>query len=80
MARPHHRKKHREHLKQFRNRETSGGSAAKSRAANILAIGGAIFGLAISYFATNGDWMWVSIATIVCVIAGYLVGRAIDRG
>ena len=57
MARPHHRKGHKEHLKQFQNRTAgnTGESKAKAKASSVFAVGGAIVGLAVLYFATQGD-------------------------
>jgi hypothetical protein len=44
MARPHHRKGHKEHLKQFQNRTagSTGESKAKAKASSVFAVGGAI--------------------------------------
>ena len=80
MARPHHRKKHKEHLRQFKHREETKGSTAHSKASVIIAVVGAIFGMGVSYLATGGDWTTIAIATLACTIIGYFIGRNIDRG
>jgi hypothetical protein len=51
MARPHHRKGHKEHLKQFQNRAAgnTGESKAKAKASSVFAVGGAVVGMAILY-------------------------------
>ena len=81
MANPHHRKKHKEHLKQFQNRATSttGESKEKAKASSVFAIGGAIVGLAIFYFATQGDFLWALGGGVVGAAIGYLIGKNIDR-
>jgi len=81
MANPHHRKKHKAHLKQFQNRIASetGESKAKSKASNLFAVGGGIAGLAIFYFATQGDFIWALAGGLVGGLIGYLVGKNIDR-
>ncbi len=78
MARSHHRKKHKEQLRQFKLKEETTYPKAKSKAANIFAIVGAIIGLAVSYFASEGSILWISIGLIAGGIAGYLIGRKMD--
>lgn len=78
MARSHHRKKHKEQLRQFKHKEETTYPKAKSKAANIFAIVGAIIGLAVSYFASEGSILWISIGLIAGGIAGFLIGRKID--
>ena len=79
MARSHHRTKHKEHLRQYKNKIANEGTA-KSKASRVLAIGGAVFGVAVAYFATNGDFFWIAIALVVCSFIGYFIGRLIDSG
>ena len=81
MARPHHRKGHKEHLKQFQNRTagSTGESKAKAKASSVFAVGGAIAGLAILYFATQGDFVWALGGAVVGAAVGYLIGKNIDR-
>ena len=78
MARSHHRKKHKEQLRHFKHKEETTFSTPKSKAANIFAVMGAIVGLAVSYFASEGSVLWIYIGIIVGVIAGYLIGRKLD--
>lgn len=80
MARPHHRKKHKEHLRQFKQKDEGRASMPKSKAASIMTVVGAVFGLGIGYIATRGDLFWMSVIFFACSISGYLLGRAIDKG
>ena len=81
MANPHHRKKHKAHLKQFQNRIASqtGESKSKSKASSVFAVGGAVVGMAILYFATQGDFVWAIGGGVIGAGAGYLIGKNIDR-
>lgn len=81
MANPHHRKNHKGHLKQFQNRNAgaTGESKAKAKASSLFAIGGAIAGLAIFYFATQGDFIWALAGGLGGGLIGYLIGKNIDR-
>lgn len=78
MANPHHRKKHKEHLKQFQQRQSNFSKDVKGSAANIFAIVGAVIGFAIAYFA-SGDLIWMVITALITGIAGYFTGKRIDN-
>ena len=80
MARSHHRKKHKEQLRQFKHKEETTYSTPKSKASNIFAIVGAIIGLAVSYFAAEAAILWICVGLVVGGIAGYLIGRKVDTG
>ena len=79
MARSHHRKKHKEHLRQFKQKGETTVSTPTSKASGVFAIVGAVIGLAISYFATQGSFVWISVGLVAGTAAGYLVGRKIDN-
>ncbi len=79
MARSHHRKKHKEHLRQFKQRGESVSSRPKSKATGIFSVAGAIIGLAVSYFATEASYLWMTIGTVAGGVAGYFIGRKIDE-
>ncbi|HEU5166931.1 MAG TPA: hypothetical protein VFU29_15380 [Chitinophagaceae bacterium] len=81
MARPHHRKGHKEHLKQFQNRAAgnTGESKAKAKASSVFAVGGAIAGVAVLYFATQGDFVWALGGAVGGAVIGYLIGKGVDR-
>jgi NAD/NADP transhydrogenase beta subunit len=78
MARSHHRKKHKEHLRQFKNKGETVSHTPKSKASGIFAVGGAIIGLAVSYFGSQGSLLWIVIGLIAGGAAGYFVGRRLD--
>ena len=79
MARSHHRKKHKEQLRQFKHKEETTWSTPKSKAANMFAIAGAVVGLAISYFSTEGSPLWIAIGVIAGGFAGYFIGHRVDE-
>ena len=80
MANPHHRKKHKAHLKQFQNRIASqtGESKVKATGSSVAAVGGAIAGFAILFFATQ-NFIWALAGGIAGGLIGYLIGKNIDR-
>jgi len=82
MARSHHRKKHKTHVRQFKQiHDTSVpvGSAGKGKATPIFIIGGGLAAFAISYFATGGAWIWVGLITIAGSAIGYYFGQRMDK-
>lgn len=81
MANPHHRKKHKEHLKHFQNRAAAGTgeSKEKAKASSVFAVGGAIAGLAVLYFATQGNFIWALGGAVVGGLIGYLIGKNVDK-
>jgi NAD/NADP transhydrogenase beta subunit len=79
MARSHHRKKHKEHLRQYKHKEETVVTTATSKAAGVFAIVGAVIGLAVSYFASEGSALWIIIGLIAGAAAGYFVGRNVDN-
>lgn len=79
MARSHHRKKHKEHLRQFQHKSDINTGNAKGRGSNVFAIVGAVAGLAILYFATQGDMVWALGGAIAGGLVGYLLGKSIDK-
>ncbi len=82
MARSHHRKKHREHVRQFKHsHDTSESPAtAKGKATNIIMIVGALAGFAIGYFASEGVILWMTVGLLVGAAGGYWVGKRVDEG
>jgi hypothetical protein len=81
MARSHHRKKHREHVRQFRNtQEITRSAKTKGHASGVFAFAGAVAGLLIGYFAGSGSLIWAVAGLIIAGIAGYLIGLRIDKG
>jgi outer membrane lipoprotein SlyB len=79
MARSHHRKKHKEHLRQFKHSHDTAGSAPKGKAGNIFPIVGAVLGFAISFFASNGSMIIMAIGLIAGAVIGWLIGKNLDK-
>jgi VIT1/CCC1 family predicted Fe2+/Mn2+ transporter len=78
MARSHHRKKHKEHLRQFKHKGEAVSATPKSKASGIFAIAGAIIGLAVSYFGTQASMIWMAVGVVVGGVVGYFIGRRVD--
>jgi len=80
MARSHHRKKHKEHLRVFKDKQDINYTSVKSKtkASTVFAIAGALVGFAVSYFATQGELVWIAAGTIAGTLAGYFIGKKID--
>ena len=79
MARSHHRKKHKEHLRQFKQSHDTISPKVKSKATNVFSFFGAIIGLVISYFASDVSLIWIVAGTIAGGLAGFFIGRNIER-
>ncbi len=81
MARSHHRKKHKQHLKQFKTaHDTSvSGSSPRNRVSAkwMFTIAGLILGGAIGYFA-SGSMTWVAVGAVAGTALGYWIGKRID--
>ena len=74
MANPHHRKKRKHftpppHIKK----------EAKGGASSIMAIFGVLIGLAVFYFAVQANFLLIIAGAAVVGLAGYLIGRWMDR-
>lgn len=78
MARSHHRKKHKEHVRQFRHSTETTDTPARTKASSIFAILGAITGGAVCYFASQGNWLWISAGLIAGAALGYYIGKKLD--
>lgn len=79
MARPHHRKKHKAHLRQFQHKSDINTIDAKGKGSTTIAVVGAVVGLAIFYFATQGDFIWAIIGGAIGAAGGYFIGRGLDK-
>lgn len=80
MAQSHHRKKHKEHLRQFKTSHDTNKASSSTRikTTGIFTIVGAATGFAISYFATGINIIWSPLSVIAGGIAGYYIGQKID--
>ncbi|NOT51582.1 MAG: hypothetical protein HOP10_09920 [Chitinophagaceae bacterium] len=83
MARSHHRKKHKQHLRQFKSSHDShvAASAARNKVSGrwMFAIAGFVVGFAIGFFA-SGSAVWIAVGTIVGTATGYFIGKRVDEG
>jgi uncharacterized protein YcfJ len=80
MANTHHRKKHKEHLRQYQHSHDGASSKGKKgKVSGTIAVIGAILGIAIGYFATDGALIWVAFGAIAGGLAGYLVGHYFEK-
>ena len=79
MANPHHRKKHKSHLRQFQRKTELDKVEEKAKASSVFAIAGAVVGIAVLYFASQGDFLWAIGGAVVGAVIGYMIGRGIDK-
>jgi hypothetical protein len=79
MARSHHRKKHKAHVQQFKHRGDLAAPKTKGNATFTFLAIGAIVGFLICYFVSEGVIGWGMIGLVAGGIAGYLMGRNVDR-
>lgn len=80
MARSHHRKKHKAHLRQYQQSHEGGTvRIKKSKVSGTFAIVGTVLGAAVGYFSTNGNATWIGFGAVIGGLAGYLTGRYFDR-
>ncbi len=80
MAKSHHRKKHKEHLRNYQHSQESVNPVSrKGKITGTFAILGAILGIAIGYFVTDGDLIWIGFGSVTGGLAGYLAGHYLDK-
>lgn len=80
MARSHHRKKHKEHVRQFRHsHEVTGTTPAGSKALYVTLIIGALTGFIVGYFASGGTLLWMTVGLITGALAGWFTGKKLDE-
>lgn len=81
MARSHHRKKHKEHLRNFKqSHEGTATVKARGKASGVFTFGGIAVGLLLGYLASNGSLIWAIVGLIAGAVAGYFIGRSVDKG
>jgi len=80
MARSHHRKKHKEHLRQYQHSiEGVSSTSKKGKVTGTFTIIGAILGMAVGYFASDGNMLWVGMGAVAGGLSGFLAGRYFDK-
>ncbi|HEX4875830.1 MAG TPA: hypothetical protein VFV31_04110 [Chitinophagaceae bacterium] len=78
MARSHHRKKHKEHVRQYRNTKDELVTEKKGKTFAVFTVLGLLLGLAIGYFATENSIIWMAAGAVGGAVTGYYIGRKID--
>ena len=78
MARSHHRKKHKEHLRQYQKTTEGVTSTRRAKVTGTFIAIGIILGIAIGYFSTGGELPWVIGVAVVGGVAGWFAGRYFD--
>lgn len=81
MARTHHRKKHKAHLRQFKHEHENASSPSftnKGKSITLFTVIGAITGIAISYFAAGSAILWLALGLLAGGAIGYYIGYKID--
>jgi hypothetical protein len=78
MARSHHRKKHKQHLRTYQHSKDVTLRTGKSKVTAVFTLLGTALGLGIAYFAANSNLVLVA-GAIVGALAGYLIGRRVDE-
>lgn len=79
MARSHHRKKHKAHVQQFKHRGDLAAPKAKDNASLTFLAIGAVVGFLVCYFVSEGALVWAGSGLVAGAVAGYLMGRRVDR-
>ena len=78
MARSHHRKKHKQHVQQFKHRGDFAEPKSKGKASYTFLIVGLIVGFLIGYLASGGAVGWMAIGAIAVGAIGYFIGSRVD--
>ena len=78
MARSHHRKKHKQHLRTYQNSKEVTVKAGKAKVTVIFTLLGLALGLGIAYFAVN-TVLAIFIGAVAGGLVGYLIGKKMDE-
>ena len=79
MPQSHHRREHKSHIRNYHKEHQSGKSGSKTSKSSgssvLFLIIGAIAGLGLSFFASEGSPYWVLIGTNAGALVGYFVEK-----
>ena len=78
MARSHHRKKHKAHLRQYQHSQEGVTKIKKGKVTGIFTTLGIALGIAIGFFA-EGNTIAYIIAAVIGGAVGYFIGKRIDE-
>jgi outer membrane lipoprotein SlyB len=79
MARSHHRKKHKTQLRQYQQSNEGTSKGKKRKVSGTIAVIGTIVGMSVGYFTTNGTLLWIAFGAVIGGLAGFLIGRHLDK-
>ncbi len=77
MARSHHRKKHKQHLRSYQQERGVSQKSGRTKATGMFTLLGAATGFAIGFFA-SGSLLWLIIGAVAGGALGYWLGHRID--
>ncbi len=78
MARSHHRKKHKEHLRSYQQNKGTLSKPKKGKVTGIFTVLGAATGFAIGFFA-SGSTIWLVLGVAIGGAIGYFIGHKLDQ-
>jgi hypothetical protein len=78
VARSHHRKKHKQHLRSYQQSRGPADRPARTKVRNIFTLIGLALGLGIAYFAVNTPAALV-IGAAAGTAIGYFTGKKMDE-
>lgn len=78
MARPHHRKKHKTQLRNYKHQQDELDHVRSRKSYLVFTVLGGLLGLAIGYFATETSWLWMISGVVLGSGAGYYFGKKLD--
>ncbi len=79
MPKTHHRKAHKQHLQNFKHHAQDAAGGQKQKSVLVLAIIGAVVGLAIGYMSSAGQLLWMLAGAVIFGGVGYLIGKKVDK-
>jgi VIT1/CCC1 family predicted Fe2+/Mn2+ transporter len=80
MARSHHRKKHKAHVRLYQKSQEGSTTRVRSRkVTGTITIIGAFLGLVLGYFGSGGSIVWIIAGLLAGVTVGFFTGRMLDK-
>jgi len=83
MAQSRHRHKHTHqhthHHMQHHSATAGSKQQTRGRAVRIMMVFLGVLGLFVAYVSAGPDLLWLTVGVIAGVVAGYFVGRSMDR-